>query len=353
MKDKKIFYSTVVFSIILAGLAAITLGFQIYRVGPQTTTTETTLFGILQFLFSVGFSWVLSKASFRREFEESQRRFAFAAYRRIREIERTCERLIARVSPVSIGQPENTTKDFEVIMQIALGIQDTVRSSIADWADIIGREIETVERIDSIKDEQLLISRSEGTDAQEFLQSDNSTENEKSIRAAALDSELKKLQESLPTSLRLAELLHNQREETREDVRNKLLSTMDDDNRIVLEGFWEDNAGFDRSIQELAPGDQVSVSINDSARRIGVLIVSDKDGHKVGMLPNSTGFRCDYSDFIWAVKHLIGKSRFEGEIISISDMNKSRRVNFIIRVNIRYPLVRVISVLPRRYRKET
>ena len=96
------------------------------------TKTETALFGILEFVFSISFAWILSRISFRAEFEEGQRRFAIAAYRRVREIERTADRLLIRTSQSSSGASLELTHEIDVIRQIAIGIQDAIKSSIAD-----------------------------------------------------------------------------------------------------------------------------------------------------------------------------------------------------------------------------
>jgi hypothetical protein len=70
---------------LLLGLALVaTLIIEIVRSG-GITKTETTLFGILQFVFSLALAWILSRVSYKKEFEEGQRKFAIAAYRRVRE----------------------------------------------------------------------------------------------------------------------------------------------------------------------------------------------------------------------------------------------------------------------------
>ncbi len=117
----------------LLGIALIaTLILEIARSGGMTKT-EVTLFGILQFVFALTFAWILSKVSNKREFEEGQRKFAIAAYRRVREIERMIDRLLMRSSTKG-GTDTEISHEVEVIKQIGIGIQDTVRSSISDWA---------------------------------------------------------------------------------------------------------------------------------------------------------------------------------------------------------------------------
>jgi hypothetical protein len=51
-----------------------------------------------------------------------------------------------------MGKVENgTDHELDVITEIGIGIRESIRSSISDWADIIGDEIETVEKIQMIE----------------------------------------------------------------------------------------------------------------------------------------------------------------------------------------------------------
>jgi hypothetical protein len=144
------------FFAILLGFAALAVViFQVDLLSSPGTqqasiTAETALFSTLQFVLSIGFAWVLSRASFRREFAEGQKAFATAAYRRTREIEAATNRLITRTSrPRPEGSPD-LKNELEVISAVALGIQQAVRFSIADWSDVIGEEIEKLEEIEQL-----------------------------------------------------------------------------------------------------------------------------------------------------------------------------------------------------------
>jgi hypothetical protein len=55
--------------------------------GSDTTPLETGLFNVLQFILTAGFGWFGTRALSRGEFEQSLRRFAVSAYRRISDIE--------------------------------------------------------------------------------------------------------------------------------------------------------------------------------------------------------------------------------------------------------------------------
>ena len=83
--------------IIVGLLCAGTLILEIYWSGGKITRTETTLFGVLQFIFAVTFAWFLARSSSEREFQQRQKNFAISAYRRIREISRAAERMLTPI----------------------------------------------------------------------------------------------------------------------------------------------------------------------------------------------------------------------------------------------------------------
>lgn len=158
----------------------------IYYATKGLTQVETTLFSILQFLFSLSFSYILTKMSLKKEFEESQQKFAIAAYRRIKEIQRSIERVLERTKP----NREMTTEvkhEMDVIKNMVLGILDSVNSSTSDWADIIGNFIGKIEKIEELK------SKAESqSEANETTIADQPNVTE----------EINKLREELPVSLR-------------------------------------------------------------------------------------------------------------------------------------------------------
>jgi uncharacterized membrane protein YfbV (UPF0208 family) len=94
---KKIIFEVVV-AIIMAALAILCFVIQIYTYSSKTSTLETALFNLLQFLLTVGFSWYGSRAISRTEFENSLKKFALSAYRRVCDIDKMLERLQRGIS---------------------------------------------------------------------------------------------------------------------------------------------------------------------------------------------------------------------------------------------------------------
>ena len=59
----------------------------------EATELAIALFNALQLLLSLGFAWILSGSVSQSHFQEMQKKFAMAAFRRIKEIERALLRL--------------------------------------------------------------------------------------------------------------------------------------------------------------------------------------------------------------------------------------------------------------------
>jgi hypothetical protein len=272
-------------AIVLGILAVVTLCVQIYRCSGQMTQTEVALFGILQFVFSVAFAWILSRVSYRREFEQSQRNFAIAAYRRIREIEHAVERLLSRIRSRREQAQDDVLSELDVIQEVVIGILATSRSSISDWADIIGDEIAVVEELEhlrKLKADELPSPREIVPDVDGELGTSDLRQ-----RLESWATKMETLIEKLPTSLQVYE---RQRAEE-EDSRSRALAAVSKDiqkngGRLILEGFWESNAGFDTDIREFVVGDKFTVTLNFVSSRSTVLVLKDRSARNVGVIVN-------------------------------------------------------------------
>ncbi|AGC76129.1 hypothetical protein LX97_00805 [Nonlabens dokdonensis] len=199
-------------------IIAIIALFIFHIVAEDPTDTETALFAFLQFIFSTFLAWILANYSSKKEFEASQKKFAISAYRRINEIERGVDSLIAVTTTHS---KINNTGDLKFIEAIGNNIQNTIQSSIADWADVIGEEIATENEIEKLKREQENLLKT-------FTDKNEESEEKVKEELAAHDLKMKKLIDSLPSSL----AIQNNSEEAvseynlhRKKLRNKIYHT--------------------------------------------------------------------------------------------------------------------------------
>jgi len=112
------------------------------------------LFNSLQFLLTVGFGWFSTRAITRIQFEDSIKRFAISAYRRIADIQRIARRLQGQIQHMMVETSSTDSHHLSVVDAIVSDMCQVIRSSISDWSDVIGSELITLERIDRLEQER-------------------------------------------------------------------------------------------------------------------------------------------------------------------------------------------------------
>lgn len=180
-------------AVTLAVLALAAFGVQALTVGPQTTQLETVLFNLLQFLLSTGFAWFGSRAVTKTEFEDSLKRFAISAYRRVADIEVMVARLQARIDSMRADRPVDECHDLNVIAAVVDDTSQVVNSSIADWADVIGAELMAIERIRYLERRKDEIESTETADPTAELRA----------KVQEIDKQIASLTSALPPRLRM------------------------------------------------------------------------------------------------------------------------------------------------------
>jgi hypothetical protein len=300
----------------LFALVVITIGVQVARVGGQTQT-EAALFNILQFSLSLTASVLLARASIGKEYHDRQRTLALSAFRRIREIELSLDRLTWYISQKMESRGGSDCGELETIGQSVLGLKASTNSALRDWSDIIGDQIEKIERMEELEKQRIsLLSES-------YSELPHATINGLSRTRRAMleiDSELASLEGEVPVSLRV--------QEDGNELRNRYLKTAEIELRMELErigsvklnGIWHPNESFDRSPAELRQGESLRVSVGDAGARIGALIVYDSVERSVGVIVNSLGVPMPYRDFVEALTGMVGSSRFSVTLEEVSSV---------------------------------
>lgn len=298
----------ILFAILLGILIAAIVILQIVTCNTSTTKLETTLFSILQFLFSLAFTWILSSMILKGEFMTSQKKFAIAAYRRIKEVDKGVERLIERLRYKKETLPNDTTHELDVALEMATGIRETIKSSTADWADIIGEEVSVFEKIENIRDKQSL------------------------LRQEAREKELKDLISSLPYEL---QILTKEEPISHERVAlgvNRLEKEKKERGYVDLYCFW--NPKFERKISDFSIGDRLNVSTIDAKEGYGsgVILVKDESNKDVGVVTNRVTSELHYDEFRQALIQFVDKNKFKVEITHIeSTVSVGDRIYFHIK----------------------
>lgn len=263
-------------------MGAVTLWFEISN-GDSLTAREQALIQAVQFVASVWIGWSVSYYFANVSFRDQQRKFALSAYRRISELDYALDRLLSRTrTRGSAGK----AGDWQTISEIALLMRYTTNSSKADWADIIGSEMNLAE---SIKKPD--------------VESDPG-------RNDAMDR-IEKLLQSLPASLAIQtrQNIEDRVEHWVTAFRNELAST----GHIELEGFW------DRSFQvdpwSLPRNARLQVFIDDVGDRVAALIAHDKEGRSVGVVVNATD-ELDYDEFMEALRRATRKGAWSAVFVN-------------------------------------
>lgn len=267
MKRLDLKVGVIIFGLLCAG----TIFLEIKWSGGETTQTETTLFGVLQFVFSVAFAWFLARSASEREFQMRQKTFAISAYRRIREITRSAERLLRRASRDTGDISEDLRHELEVIREISIGIRDTAGSSIADWANLIGEEISTLERIEDLRSQESEEPNRSGMTNERGAgqEGTNSSRNEDD----AISDIVKRLAEELPPALRVEVSKDRFRDSSYFKKKQRFQDSMRKNGYVELKGFWEPDKGFSDSIKNLSAGDDAKASVGDADHRIMCLLL--------------------------------------------------------------------------------
>lgn len=311
-KKKKPFNLQIWTAIILGVICCIIVPIQVgIGISRQLSPLETILFSILQFIFSIGFAWISAKITSKADFIRSQKQFAIAAFRRIKEIDITVERVLNRVKLQMKTADANTHKELDVILEISRGIRQSIKSSIADWSDIIGEEIATIEKIEILTLEEEII-----TDKIKTKNISSNEENQNILKELEKkQDEVMKLIATLPPALQTETKKGRVKNASFEQAMNLLQKELKENNFIKLNGFWDKS--FEKDIWEFKEGDKLTVKQGDVARRIGAMIAYDNDKKAIGVMTNDKFDFLSYSEYYDLLFSVVGKSSFQVEIISI------------------------------------
>lgn len=289
--------SIVTLSVLIIGI----LGLVIAQVLTANTATklETALFNVLQFLTSLAFALILSRIVTESSYLESQRKFAIGAFRRIKEIERSLARTNKFVVKARLEAENIDEGRLDTIRVSLMNAQDTVKSSIADWSDIIGNEIDVANEIQRLKELQEDVDES-GVDKTPDRQSSQSHPSQ------SVSAKIAELSRELPPELRVA--IDMKDEDFMEDATNYLAEKWKEKRGIELTAFWEPRDSLKKNIDGIAEGDTVFIARGITEHRKGALLIYDVDDNWIGVVMNEcAGVGCGYGDFVNVLEKFFGR----------------------------------------------
>ncbi|MFC6672291.1 hypothetical protein [Marinobacterium aestuariivivens] len=309
-------------NIFIAVLGVATIGLVITEVsmsGGTVSRTESALFSVLQFVFSLSFAWYLSKEASQEDFEERQRKFAISAFRRIKEVEVQINHLLKRLEQAKRGEESEQLHGLDIASVMAQSIQKTAQSSKLDWADVIGDQIESLEQIEELQD----------------IEVDEEPEDTGMDSASTqLSEKIEELKNSLSSELKLYAS-----ERGRPRPRMQFAQRLTKDGYLTLRGFADTDWDGLRDPNKLSVGEAITVKLGDHRNRVATLCVYDDDGHYVGSFINSSS--APYGEFSTAVCQAMGSCTFAGEIVEVEQKKSdSKRTYFAVKC---FPVSEVAS----------
>jgi|DeeseametaMP0747_FD_contig_123_23512_length_7049_multi_7_in_0_out_1_5 hypothetical protein len=267
---------------------------------------EISLISSFQFIFSIAFTWILSQVAFESSYKEKQKKFAIGAFRRIKEIERNVKRTQDYIEQ-SLRDENDHKSCLKVAKSNLTNAQDTINSSIADWADIIEDEIEISLQIDRLET---------GTEVVPY-------ENDKS---KPTNPDIEELSKKLPPSLRTKISVSDDSEKSVKEAVIYLRKLILEDGYLDLRGFWEPRDAFMKDLSRINVSDNVYVARGITNNRTGAILLYDDDGNSLAVVTNRTGGKYDtFADALDAVydrtlrPKIFGGQPVQAEVIEIEE----------------------------------
>ncbi len=257
---------------------------------------ESSLFNVLQFVFSLAFTWLLAGSISEAHFRNAQRSFAISAFRRIKEIERSISRLQTHVEPSENLLSDSLKETISIVRAGLASTQDNIRSSIADWSDVIGDEIEVaneVERLANIRDE---ITTHDAKPAK------SSGDDRLNKKLEEINAQISELKDQLPKEIANSILDSDEAEEFGYRDAVKMMQDESSSGRLVFWVYWESQDTLTGDPHNLKVGDKLQIARALTRHRSDVLL-AHLDGKSIGVVLNKYGdYECSYENFLLAFR---------------------------------------------------
>jgi len=275
---------------------------QLRHTGPQNTAAETLLFNSLQFILTVGFAWFSTKAVSRIEFEQSLKKFAISAYRRVADIERMVDRLHTEVLDMISETTKSEVTNLRIVDAIVSDTSQLVRSSISDWGDVIGEELLAIERIKRLEHERARLDRDDLSAKRPF-------DADQIRKEKALNQAIASILETLPAKLQLDTESESPATQVVRRTARSIARRHRAQKGLRLTVFTGGLYLSERDYKTLTPGEILSTEKDKE----GGIDVRDGAGLGVGRLLNFT--QVDYDSMVSALELCYGSARISLEFM--------------------------------------
>lgn len=306
-------------------LLILSIGLVVVQVTNSSNPTklEVSLISALQYICSIGFTWLLSIIVFNSTYKDKQKKFAIGAFRRVKEIERNIKRTQEHIKQ-SLKDEEDLKSCLSVAEFSLINAQDTINSSIADWADIIEDEIEISAQIERL----------------ETLSTDNTKSKSTSD---SVNQEIATLSKKLPPELRHELLVERSKVGQIKEAVVYLGKKILDDGFIRLRCFWEPRNGLMQDLSDISVGSKVYIARGITDTRTGAILIYNEKGESLAVVTNRCNeLRVPYDVFADALDEVFGRTLrpkmfgghpVQAEVVKIEDFNpKSERQYLHVKV---------------------
>src|SRR5690554_1924375 len=253
------------------------------------TKLEVSLISALQYICSIGFTWLLSIIVFNSTYKDKQKKFAIGALRRVKEIERNIKRTQEHIDQ-SLKDEDDLKSCLSVAKFSLVNAQDTINSSISDWADIIEDELEISAQI-------------------ERLESSTSESKKDKSTSDSVKQEIATLSKKLPPELRHKVSVERNKIDQVKEAVIYLGKKIIDDGFIMLGGFWEPRKGFMKDLADIKVGSKVYIARGITDTRTGAILIFNEEGESLAVVTNCCSeLRAAYDVFADAIDEVFGRT---------------------------------------------
>lgn len=270
MKEKPSVFEWVAFWVFVV-LEIVIFVMRIIRPTTEINQAENVLYSAFEIVFSLYIGYFIQRIDSMKQFQERLKQYGFSAYRRIMDIRKSVDRSLSAIDKMNKNYPKDKTNDMDILRSMLEGTFDTVESSVLDWSDIIGEDINKKEKADRLE-EVLRISETQSNLSEEAK-----------LNITEIRNELEKLKSEIPSVLQTN---HLGQEETRH-FKFDLVETMARNGLINLDVQHDMGLPLSDDEKQKIINGQPYLLKRGYRNYNPVLDVYNKDKQKIGSVMNS------------------------------------------------------------------
>lgn len=307
----------IIAGIVLAILAVLAFVCQFMMFDNASTQKELILFNIVQFILIIGFTWFGTRAISAGEYEQSLKRFAVGAYRRIIDVDIILNRLKGMIAN---RHPERHACEFcpelTTITAVIDDAKQMTRSSVLDWSDIIGEELLTIQSIQELEKEREL---SIGSNIQ--TKTDGNAKKEQK----RIEEKLNDLLKSLPVTMRMMAEKDKFSKLNKKHIIKWLENMHFDEDGLILNALsGGDNYGDVEALQKFSVGETLYISIDENGVSINTY---NREGLNVGRVLNKAPI--NYDMFSLCLFEIYNSKKIAVKVIEFKKIQESKEGPFL------------------------